>query len=105
VFALAGALCGRSPLLPFVGAFHSPEAPLAEIIQNKQRRFLKPRPDRLSQPGPTSVPPGWPLRACTHKCDCSAIAGCCNYAHGVSVLSFSFSRFLNELHLGIARRS
>ena len=22
------------------------------------------------------------------------------YAHGVSVLSFSFSRFLNELHLG-----
>src|SRR5215472_5156056 len=25
---------------------------------------------------------------------------CCNYAHGVSVLSFSFSRFLNELHLG-----
>jgi ABC-type uncharacterized transport system substrate-binding protein len=29
------------------GAFHSPEAPLAEIIPNKQRRFLKPRPDRL----------------------------------------------------------
>src|SRR5262245_12217688 len=25
---------------------------------------------------------------------------CCNYAHGASVLSLSFSRSLNELHLG-----
>jgi hypothetical protein len=40
VFALAGAPCGCSPLLPLWGAFHSPEAPLTEIAQNTQRRFL-----------------------------------------------------------------
>jgi len=40
--------CSRWPGLPvaalhcflFVGAFHSPEAPLTEITQNRQRRFL-----------------------------------------------------------------
>ena len=42
---VAGALCGCSPLFLLWGRFTPPEAPLAEIIQNKQRRFLKPRPD------------------------------------------------------------
>src|SRR5262249_11104598 len=38
---LAGALWGCSPLFLCWGAFHSPEAPLAEITTSKRRRFRR----------------------------------------------------------------
>jgi hypothetical protein len=44
-----GVRAGRGSLWPLSVASFSPEAPLAEIIQNKQRRFLKSRPDRLCE--------------------------------------------------------
>ena len=45
MFALAGALCGRSPFLPYVGGVSLPGGATCRDNPEQQRRFLKPRPD------------------------------------------------------------